>query len=359
MNLGSDLDPAKPLIAYAVQGRMRFTPTSIAYDHRLTLHALSWCQVIAWRMGLFWIAVCVVAGGCSSTRLAYENADWAITRYIDGYLDLSDRQKETLREDLRELLDAYRKREIPMLVRYLDGVRAMTAKGLSASDVDCTIATGRFMYEVIATPVASIAADLLVSLTPAQINELEKVMNKANQRYRKNHLQPSEEKRLADKVDRVSTHLEQWIGPISARQLQIINRETRKFPNMAREWLEFKEMRESGLLTLMRRGADSHRIEAYLLEGWVTRERLDDVLGGRVDEGLVATRNLIVAVDATLDTEQRRHATHEIEQWLGRVQELELSPTPYALPAAARNYIPGNTLSGAQSCPLLLSAPAG
>lgn len=74
--------------------------------------------------------ICVTfTAGCSSTRLAYNNADWYLVREIDTYLCPSSRQKEVLERLVKDFFAWHRRHELPRYARALRKVAGAVKRG--------------------------------------------------------------------------------------------------------------------------------------------------------------------------------------------------------------------------------------
>lgn len=76
-----------------------------------------------------------LAAGCT-TRLAYNNADFLIERYVDGYVEFDGPQEAEFDRRLDALLDWHRDRELPAYVAWVGRVRAGVVSGQEVTPVE-------------------------------------------------------------------------------------------------------------------------------------------------------------------------------------------------------------------------------
>lgn len=70
----------------------------------------------------FIIIVCIVLSGCSATRLLYNQLDWGVVWYLNGFFSLTGEQKGALRESVERNLEWHRKTQLP---QYAEFARAL------------------------------------------------------------------------------------------------------------------------------------------------------------------------------------------------------------------------------------------
>lgn len=87
------------------------------------------------------LTLAALLSGCSSTRLAYNNASWLLTREIGKYACPPKKLRETLKRDMDQFLRWHRRHELP---RYASALRRI-ARGLGSR------VTRKLLEEIYAT----------------------------------------------------------------------------------------------------------------------------------------------------------------------------------------------------------------
>ena len=64
----------------------------------------------------------ILLAGCSATRLLYNQLDWGIVWYLNGFFSLTGEQKDALRESVERNLEWHRKTQLP---KYAEFARAL------------------------------------------------------------------------------------------------------------------------------------------------------------------------------------------------------------------------------------------
>jgi len=168
------------------------------------------------------VAVICVTAGCSSTRLAYNNADWYLLREIDKYLCPNSRQKEKLERLVKGFFAWHRRQELPRYARdlrriagavkrapvthklllevyaVLDGARVRATRRLEGPLVAFGMTLGRKQGSCIAVKLAASRRDRLDELKGSSAT------------YRERHL------------DKMVDKLEPWVGDLTAAQRRLL-----------------------------------------------------------------------------------------------------------------------------------------
>lgn len=141
------------------------------------LHAWGW----RWLPIIGTLALVFLLGGCTTTRLAYNNAPSLAFWWLDAYFDFQGEQSVRMRADLQALQAWHRKEELPLLATELSRIKQWSTQNVNAEQV-CKISIdlqARLMapLERVAGSIAAVAP----TLQDAQIRHLEKEFAKRNQ----------------------------------------------------------------------------------------------------------------------------------------------------------------------------------
>ncbi len=163
--------------------------------------------------------ICVTCtSGCSSTRLAYNNADWYLVREIDKVLCPDSRQKEELERLVKGFFAWHRRHELPRYARSLRKVAGAVKRGPVTHKLLLEVygildgarvrATNRLKGPLVAfgmTLGRKQASCIAVKLAASRRERLDELKG-SPAAYRVRHLKKMEDK------------LEPWIGDLDARQ---------------------------------------------------------------------------------------------------------------------------------------------
>lgn len=240
-------------------------------------------QIIAARLGrpLAVAGLCLVLAACSALQLGYNQAPSLVYWWIDGYADLNEAQSTRLRQDIDRYLAWHRRDELPGYAERLRQWRTLAAQDLTGEQVCAQAdalrqATGRLM-ERGADPLAR----LVLSLSPAQLDHLERHQAKSNEGFEKDFLRGTAAQRLENRLERTLDRYETLYGPLSAAQQARVRQSLVSSPFDPARTLASRRERQAELLTLIRQwqagparsAADgaAPREVSTALQGWLQR----------------------------------------------------------------------------------------
>jgi hypothetical protein len=282
----------------------------------------------------------LLVGGCSMFKLAYNNVDVAINWVLDGYFNLHAEQHALLKARVESLQTWHRKYALP---EYIEGLRAAQQKArnpITRDDVDWFVGASLRHYGKLAEQAAPGAADLLVTLSPAQINTMQAKMAKDNKKFAKEHkLSAAPEAQREARAKRMIELAEDWVGNLSGEQEARIRQTLQEWPLYYPLSLANRERRQRELVSLIETHRDAREL-APLLSDW-----LQNYEQGRAPEyAALAQQNkqrgidLALQIDAMLTPKQRGHLIDKLQTYmndfssLSHVKQAEIMHTnPFAV----------------------------
>lgn len=278
------------------------------------------------------LLLAVVAGlllqGCSAIRLGYGNGDSIARWWIDQYLDLSPEQDALTRERLTRLFAWHRKTQLPDYVALLRQGNDIAAGQPAANDVltlgDNIIRRVRVLAEQ-ATPAL---ADLLATLTPAQIDRMAARFAEKNTDFAKEmRLAEGEAAQHKVRYKRLLERSEYWLGDFSSEQENALRRMVEAQDPGGRFWYEERQRRQRELLELMRqvqRESPPRERIVKLLRDYIDRFDLpaDPARLARALAMRRASAELTVAILAMATPAQRDHARLKFDDLIHDFTEL-------------------------------------
>lgn len=200
------------------------------------------------------VAVCLLAGACSSVRLGYGAMPLWLGWQIDRHLGLDAGQRELVSARLEALHRWHRQTQLPGYTVFLEAVQSrLDGGGVGAEDI------GRWRAHVLAawTPVAERAAPdlaaLALTLQPAQLERLARRFERSNRELRDELLPEEAQRREAARADRVLKRARFFFGDLPARDEQEIRVLAGVLPASEAEWLAEREARQQAVLGVLAR----------------------------------------------------------------------------------------------------------
>jgi hypothetical protein len=245
-------------------------------------------------------------GACSRVGIAYNGGSLFIKTYVREYLDLDSAQIKAWEPILGRELARHRAEELPHLAAFLDQALAASQRGFDAQNTACLNASLMTLYQRQAGFAVNLAAPLLADLTDTQRDRLADRFAREAEKSRAELAATTAEAERLRRAKRYVKSIEDWIGPLSEAQRDIVVDVTARFPASQTALVEYRSRKRDELIALLQSQADRAAI-ADFLKAWLVEfrdlppdlERNGREIGERSSE-------LLVRLGATLTPDQRK-----------------------------------------------------
>lgn len=185
------------------------------------------CAAVARIIGVLLIATAATAmlGACSAIKLAYNNLPTVSYWWLDGYLDFDSEQTPKVRDELAQLLAWHRQNELPRLASLLQDAQGLAPGEVTPEQV-CAVAD-RIRERLLAVTERAEPAgtELALSLTDAQLQQLERKYAKNNATYRKDWLDRTPAQVQEKRYDQFLDRAEDFYGRLTAEQRDLLKQQ--------------------------------------------------------------------------------------------------------------------------------------
>lgn len=212
--------------------------------------------------------------GCSTIKIAYNNAASVGYWWLDGYVDFDEAQTLQLRADLARLHHWHRVTELPQYIELLQQMEQLAPADIEPEQV-CAIALE--MRQHLGTLMAQIepaAAALAMTLTPAQLQGLDRKYAKADARYRKEWLSRAPAEQLDKRYKQWLARTEMIYGRLDGVQKDRLRAQVARSGFDARMSYEERLRREQDALRTLRQITQARLPEGdarKLVDGYLER----------------------------------------------------------------------------------------
>jgi len=273
-----------------------------------------------------WLLVALLAGlsGCSTTRLAYNQADHLVAWMVDDYFDLNSEQEQAFRVRFEHLHAWHRATQLPDYVALLDTVRQRLQAGAGASDADWFMDALKARYRVLVLQSYADAAHLLSTLSDKQLQATRRHFENVNRKYAKSQaVGASADEQQRKRARRQVERIEHWTGPLDATQEARFRELSRGLPLTAEANYQERLQRQAEFLALLHERGNTAtfapRLRDWLLEWDRTRSPQHQALYAQYARARAA---MYAEVLASLSAEQRRHVDAVIQRYQQSFREL-------------------------------------
>jgi hypothetical protein len=232
-------------------------------------------RIIRQALCLLGLSALVLLSGCSTLKLAYNQADEAVYWWLDSYVDLTDKQKPIAKDALRQLHQWHRQNQLPEYVALLQKMRAWAPNDIQPEQVCAVTQDIQNSFISALQQIDPDATKLISQLSESQLQRIRKKYDKLNREWREDYLDVSEEKRLRYRTKQLLNRLEDFYGSLDASQREALQQwlKTSTF-NPAMSFKERQRRQADALQTFTRiaqSGSQSGSSSQSQLRAWVDR----------------------------------------------------------------------------------------
>lgn len=203
-------------------------------------------------IGLLCAAMALLSG-CSMVRLGYNQAPDLAYWWLDAYADFNDNQTPRVREALGQWFAWNRRTQLPDYVALLQRAQAEVQADTTPERACAFEADLRARIDTATDRAVPAAADLVQTLTPVQIQHIERRYAKVNEEFRNDYLQSDKAQRTRASAQRAIDRIEMVYGTLDAPRLELIEKAVAQSPFDPVLWFQERQRRQQDVLQLLRR----------------------------------------------------------------------------------------------------------
>jgi hypothetical protein len=287
---------------------------------------------------LFGFALALLAlaalAGCSGARLAYNSADSVLRWMADDYFELDAAQEEAVKARLASFHAWHRSEELPRYGALFARAGDELAAGLAAPKLQWAWDSVQERYRRMMAHAAPDLAEMLVTLTPAQLAHLKSRFAESNAKYAKKYLDGGEAAQRRRRDQRNLELMREWFGDLSDAQEEQLQSAGAGLPLLYALRLENRQRRQREFLSLLRTYRSAAELEPRLRQ-WLTDWEAGASPAYLRVSALHRDRyiQMLLALDRGLAPTQRTHAVERLRDYAETFAVLAAEGQPARLAA--------------------------
>lgn len=281
-----------------------------------------------WIIGLLCGLALVAVGGCSFVRLGYNQAHELAYWWLDRHVDFDSAQSPRVRDALGQWFAWHRREQLPDYVRLLARAQTEVQAPMTAAQVCAWYDEGRSRARIAFEHALPAIAELAATLTPRQVENIERRHAKVNAEYREEVLQADPAKRRKAALKRGVERAEMVYGKLDAAQRERLGEALAQSPYDPDRSFAQRQRSQQDAVQIFRqatggdavdRKATQDALAAYAL----AMQRSGDADARRYSEEVTRYNcALIAGLHNGTTPEQRRHAADKLAEWSGDLRSL-------------------------------------
>jgi hypothetical protein len=175
---------------------------------------------IAKKLTIFAIAFTLLA--CGAVRIGFNNGETVSYWWLNSYVDFEDEQKPWVKRHIDDLFAWHHKTQLREYVQLASRVQHRDLATVTKADLLADYEAGKKEVLEITDKAAPDIAELVLSLTPEQIANVEEKLEKNNTKFRKEYLSGDRASRQEFRYKKMMKQAEYWFGGFSRTQEQTL-----------------------------------------------------------------------------------------------------------------------------------------
>jgi len=281
------------------------------------------------------IAGAVALAGCSALRLGYNNAPQLAWWWADGYADFSREQEPAVRQAFADFFDWHRATQLPELALLLSRMQPALAQPTTPQAACQWFDEARQNLAPTIDRALVQVADLVPTMTEANLRRLEQRYAKNLQELREAHLEGTPVQRRERGLKRARDSYERLYGRLGSEQIQVLREGLEVSPFDPALWLAERERRQEQTLQTLRRLMAERPDAAQRL---AALRALADGMQASPDPAYRAYQQRLTEANCALTARlhnattpaQRQHARRQLAGWEGDFRALAELRAPRA-----------------------------
>lgn len=202
------------------------------------------------RAALVLLALAIAA--CSTIRFGYNNADTLVLHTLSRYVSLTSEQEYAVKQRTAHVLAWHRSTQLSDYAAFIQRARVSIDGNITPAEVLEFNEGVNTRLAALGERVAPDAAMLALTLTPAQIDQIERKLSDDNIKARKESAQELKQA-IDERAKKYAERAEFWFGRLTPPQMQLVKASLANRPVDSLYWLEARERRTKDLVALLRR----------------------------------------------------------------------------------------------------------
>jgi len=280
-------------------------------------------------------------------RLTYDQAPNLMYWWIDGYIDVSGEQTPKLRDAIDRWFAWHRRTQLPEYAALLARAQREIGEPTTAGAMCAWQAEAERRLDVALAEAVPAAAELMLTLTPEQLQHVERRMVKGNEEMRADFLQADPAERKAKSLDRSVERFETLYGRLDASQRDRLAALLATSTFDAERWLAERRLRQREILqsmamvSAMGRNGNDRNVTLQQAQAAVRLIAERSARSPRVDYRAYQQRlvqdncQLVATMHNAMTPAQRQTARAKLKGWEDDVRALMAASTGIAGQGAA------------------------
>ena len=189
---------------------------------------------------------------CSSTKLAYNYADFFVLNWFESYIDLNESQRSDFKKRVEIFFVWHRKSELPKVILFLEDIKFRYKGGLKKEDISWISDQSKTFLDRILNHIDEDLAAVLFTISDSQVFQAKKAMLEKEDDWLIKQSKMTSDELHSHILKRLYEFLEDWMGNLEAHQRKQIAAWIKADPNWISIKLRNREKFQNDLIDILK-----------------------------------------------------------------------------------------------------------
>ena len=189
---------------------------------------------------------------CSSTKLAYNYADFFVLNWFESYIDLNESQRSDFKKRVEIFFVWHRKSELPKVILFLEDIKFHYKGGLKKEDITWISDQSKTFLDRILTHIDEDLAAVLLTISDSQVLQAKEAMLEKEDDWLIKQSKMTSDELHSHILKRLYEFLEDWMGNLEAHQRKQIAAWIKADPNWISIKLRNREKFQNDLIDILK-----------------------------------------------------------------------------------------------------------
>ncbi len=262
-----------------------------------------------------WLAVLVLlsVGACSALSIAYSHASTLAVLWINRAIDLPPAQRAELSRAADEVLEWHRDGPRHELAAMLREAKRRLAGQVSEADGEWVVASVQDHVRQIGERLALAFGSRMTPFAEDEIERMEGRLRSRREDFADEIGVGDAERERRFRVERIEEAIEDWLGPATAQQMELVRASPAVRDFEPRLWLAERARRERKLIEALRMADHGAALQHWFAD-W--RSGRAPEVAARLDAQQADAIRMWVAVVNAATSDQRAHLLARLDEWI-------------------------------------------
>lgn len=271
---------------------------------------------------LLLLLVGISLSGCG-TKFVYNNADWIAIRFVEEFVELNDNQQEMISFAIEDVSVWHRHEEIPAYIAELNQILLISPSTFTEAQFISHEARWRQFSSQLLDRFYPVVTLLIASMSDAQVEQFMNALRVRHVQFKHQRESEDEVELIARYKNRISENLEDWLGPLTPLQLEVIDAWASDLQGTTPLWFEYQTQLRVELIRLFSHRHNPDKLAVLLNSLLYSPEQFySDQLDKRIEHNRTIGRTYLVEVINLMTEQQTQYFRDEVLSWRDILAEL-------------------------------------